>query len=109
MADENELLERGMAITKQLWGERTGGGVELAQGLEQIAHAVDRDQRGRVVGAQHAAQPRVGFPAVGSVEERLLGDEDPRGHLSQRKGRLLLARDVNSICGSRQWRVSKAQ
>ncbi len=27
MADDNELLERGMAVTKQLWGERTGGGM----------------------------------------------------------------------------------
>ena len=33
MADENELLERGMAVTKQLWGERTGGGGMPAQKL----------------------------------------------------------------------------
>ena len=33
MADENELLERGMAVTKQLWGDRTGGGGMPAQKL----------------------------------------------------------------------------
>ncbi len=33
MADENELLERGLAVTKQLWGERAGAGGMPAQKL----------------------------------------------------------------------------
>ena len=33
MADENELLERGLAVTKQLWGERTGADGMPAQKL----------------------------------------------------------------------------
>ena len=33
MAEEKELLERGMAVTKQLWGERAGGGGMPAQKL----------------------------------------------------------------------------
>jgi len=33
MTSEDELLQRGMEITRQLWGERTGGGRLPAQQL----------------------------------------------------------------------------
>ena len=36
MADDRALLDRGLEVTKQLWGERSGGGGMPAQKLGPV-------------------------------------------------------------------------